>query len=227
MKLTQLKPHRTERSKGFTIVELMIATAVFAVLLLVITFGVLQISRVYYRGITEANTQDTARRITDIITRSIQFSGGDVTITELAPVPGSSYQFCLGNEQFSYTTGYQVADSPDSALLQSYHALVQRTLSGCTAATIAQNVRSDTVDGRELLDPRMRLAKLNISQEGPGLYRVEVRIVYGDDDLLYSPSDLDNPQGAARQDATCRAGATGTQFCAAAELSTIVRKRVQ
>lgn len=214
-------------TKGFTIVELMIATAVFSVLLLVITFGIVQVSRVYYKGITESNTQDVARRVSDIVTQSIQFSGGDISVTDPGAVPGSSYQFCLGNEQFSYTLGYQVSDSPDSALFQTHHALVQRTLAGCTAGSTPQNVRNESVVGKELLEPRMRLAKLGVSQVGAGLYKVDVRVVFGDDDLLFSPSDPSSPQGATRSDAVCRSATAGTQFCAVSELSTIVRKRVQ
>lgn len=217
----------TNKSSGFTIIELMVSTTVFAVLLLVVTFGILQISRVYYRGITEANTQDTARRISDIVGQSIQFSGGNISTTTGNPSPGASYQFCLGNEQFSYTTGYQVTDEPNSALFQSYHALVQRTLAGCSAGSTPQDVRQQSVTGRELLDPRMRLSKLNVTQVSPGLYRVEVRVVYGDDDLLFSPSNPDNSTGATAPDATCRASVQGTQFCAVSELNTIVRKRVQ
>lgn len=217
----------SNKSKGFTIIELMVSTTVFAVLLLVVTFGILQISRVYYRGITEANTQDTARRVSDIVGQSIQFSGGDISSTVGNPSPGTSYQFCLGNEQFSYTTGYQVADEPNPALSQTYHALVQRTLAGCSAGTAPQDVRQQSVAGRELLDPRMRLSKLNVTQVSPGLYRVEVRVVYGDDDLLYSPSSPDSTTGATAADATCRAASEGTQFCAVSELNTIVRKRVQ
>lgn len=222
-----MKNRHNDKSKGFTIIELMVATTVFSVLLLVVTFGILQISRVYYRGITEANTQDTARRVSDIISQSIQFSGGEIITTVGNPDPGVSYQFCLGNEQFSYTTGYQVSDNPNSSLFQTHHALVQRTLAGCSSGSTPQNVRQESITGRELLDPRMRLAKLNVIQQSPGLYRVEVRVVYGDDDLLYSPSDPGNAAGATRPDATCRASAEGTQFCAASELSTIVRKRVQ
>lgn len=218
---------QNHKSKGFTIIELLVATTVFSVLLLVVTVGILQISRVYYRGITEANTQDTTRRVSDIISQSIQFSGGAIVTTTSSPNPGTPYQFCLGNEQFSYTTGYQVSDDPNPSLAQSHHALVQRTLAGCSSGSAPQDVRQESIVGRELLDPRMRLAKLNVIQQSPGLYRVEVRVVYGDDDLLYSPSDPDNPAGATRSDATCRATSEGTQFCAASELSTIVRKRVQ
>lgn len=218
---------KNTQSKGFTIVELMIATAVFSVLLIVITVGILQISRVYYKGVTEANTQNTVRQIADTISQSIQFSGSSVTTTVSDPVPGDVYAFCVGNEQFSYTTGYQVSDSPDPGKYQSYHGLVRNTVAGCTGSSDPQDVRAQAIEGRELLAPNMRLSKLDVSLVGPNLYRIDVRVVYGDDDLLQSRSDPGGTLAPTRQDASCISASAGTQFCAVAELSTIVRKRVQ
>ena len=55
---------RTQSSQsGFTIVELMIATLVFAMVLLVITVGVMSFTRAYYRGINQSNTQRVARAV--------------------------------------------------------------------------------------------------------------------------------------------------------------------
>src|SRR3990172_9120101 len=64
---------------GFTIVELMIATTIFSVILLIVTFGMLQIGRTYYKGITLTKTQNAARSIIDTISQDIQFSGEGVT----------------------------------------------------------------------------------------------------------------------------------------------------
>lgn len=205
-------------ASGFTIIELLVATVVFSVVLLVVTAGILQISRVYYKGVTEANTQNVARSIIDTISQAIQFNGGNVTTTPGSPTPGSPYAFCIGNQQFSYTLGYQMVDNPDSAKFQTYHALVANTVAGCTSSTPAQNVRQQAVIGRELLSPNMRLSKLSITSAGANLYRIEVRVAYGDDDLLKTPTGATTP---------CIDANAGTQFCAISELSTVVTKRVQ
>jgi prepilin-type N-terminal cleavage/methylation domain-containing protein len=213
-----MKLHRINlgnASKGFTIIELLMATAVFGAILLVITTAILQISRVYYKGITQAKTQNATRNISDIIGQGIQFSGGQVTLTNTSPTAGSSYAFCINNQQYSYTLGYQLSDSPTSS--QTYHGLVVRD-TACTSATPAQNVRSSTVDGRELLDPNMRLSNLVVQQVTTGVYKVTVKVVYGDDDLVK------NNRGT---NATCQNFRSGTQFCAVAELTTIVTKRVK
>src|SRR5688572_1794031 len=105
--------------RGFTILELLVATIVFSVVLLLVTAGIMQITRVYYKGVTETNTQNTARTIVDTISQAIQFSGGDVTVTNPAAVPGTDYAFCVGNEQFSYRLGWQVENTHSIAANQT------------------------------------------------------------------------------------------------------------
>lgn len=212
---------------GFTIVELMIATMVFAVVLLLVTAGILQVARVFYKGLTEANTQSAARSIIDDISHAIQFSGGDVDQTATSPVAGNDYAFCINNNQISYKPGYQVKNNP-SAPDQTWHAIVSRTVSGCSGLG-AQTLGNQTLlsGSRDLLGQNMRLSNLEVTSLGDNKYRVTVRVAYGDSDLLYSPSAPSDPAGATRPDATCRPVRAGTQFCAISELSTLVVKRVQ
>jgi hypothetical protein len=193
----------------------MIATMVFSVVLLLVSTGILQIARVYYKGVTEANTQNTARNIIDTISQAIQFSGGEVIGTAGSPAPSTDYAFCVGSQQFTYRLGWQVESAGGNpADNQIRHVLVQRSAADCTP----QDLASGSVDGRDLMNEHMRLSNLVVSNIGPNLYKVEVRVLYGDNDLL------NNPTGP---DATCKSERAGTQFCATAQLSTIVVKRVE
>jgi prepilin-type N-terminal cleavage/methylation domain-containing protein len=216
------KLHNTERIKpsinqqGFTIMELMIATIVFGVVLITVTVAIMQFTRVYYKGITEATVQDTARTITDQIAQGIQFNGGNVSTTVASPAPGGSYAFCVGNTQYSYTTGFQLEDTPSAT--QTYHALVSRVVAGCTGSTPAQNVRAATVSGREMLAPHMRLSRLQVTHVSGDLYKISVRIVYGDVDLLNNPTAAN---------ASCKNLPVGGQFCAVSDITTTVVKRVE
>jgi len=205
-----------KQSSGFTVIELMIATMVFGVVLLLVTSAIMQFTRVYYKGITETKLQDINRNIVDSITQGIQFNGGNVTTTVASPTAGSSYAFCVGNLQYSYTTGYMLSDSPTAG--QTYHGLVANTVAGCTGSTAPQNVRNATVSGRELLAPNMRISRLQVTNPSPNVYKVSVKIVYGDDTILNSPNT------AA---ANCIGQRQGTQFCAVSDITTTVVKRVQ
>jgi Tfp pilus assembly protein PilW len=202
----------TKNEAGFTIVELMIATMVFGMVLLVVTTAILQITRIYYKGITQARTQSVARSAMDMISQGIQFSGGSVTST-----PGSYNTFCVGNKQYSFVLGKQVTESTPNSL-QTYHALVVDDEPGCTSSTAASPMSTAVTTGRELLDPSMRLSKMSVQNIGTKLYKVTIKVVYGDDDLLNNPT-ADN--------ANCKNATVGTQFCAVSELTTVVTKRVE
>lgn len=216
---------KTNRKSGFTIIELMVATVVFSIVLLLVTTGILQISRVYYKGLTESTTQNTARNVIDTITQAIQFSGTEVTVTPGSD-PGTDYAFCVGNKQYSYRLGTQVMDNP-SGSDQAWHALVERTMNGACNGAEPQSLGNQNVVGRDLVGKRMRLAKLAVEDLGQSRYRVTVRVVYGDADLLRSPSSPSGTTGAMQPDATCQSVRAGTQFCASSEFSTVVVKRVQ
>ena len=215
-----------ERTRGFTIIELMIATMIFSVVLLLVTSGILQVARVYYKGLTEANTQTTARGIIDNISQSIQFSGGPVSET-VGTSPGTDYAFCINNNQFTYRLGRQVRNNP-TASDQTWHAIVVRTITGSCSTTAAQVLSSQTVTGgRDLMGQDMRLANLVVDDIGSNRFRITVRVVYGDSELLFSPSAPGDTTGYGRADAVCRPERASTQFCAVSELSTVVVKRVQ
>lgn len=201
---------------GFTIIELLIATAIFSVILLIITTAVLQFSKQYYKGVIASSTQGTARALIDDVARSIQFNGGGVS--EFAN------GYCIGtSKRYSYALNRQVIDNgPIAAQGQSRHGLVSDTITGCNTATGAlpnmQNLATlpAGTNARELLGQRMRLAKFDIDGTNNN-YTITVRVVYGDNDLLSNPTD---PNMFCKPEA-------GSQFCAVSELSTTVRKRVQ
>lgn len=211
-----------EQAEGFTIVELMMSTLVFSVILLLVTIGVIQVNRVYYKGVTEANTQNVARNIIDTMSQAIQFNGGTVgpIPTPSAPAAGSQQYVCIGNQQFVYTPGYQLVNG-SPGVHQTNQALVQRTVTGaCTAP-------SGPVVGRELLSPNMRLSYFNVSAVGSGsdLYNVEVRVTYGDDTVLNNPTSTVNTPSTAI--AKCKGIEAGNHFCSVTDLSTVVKKRVK
>lgn len=207
------------KNAGFTILELLISTIVFGLVLLVVTTAILQFTRVYYKGVTESNVQETARTIADAIAQGIQFNGGTVTNTTASPTPGNAYAFCIGNLQYSYQVGHQLKDSTPRTPTQKAHVLVSDNVAGCPGlAPQRMDGGGPPTLGREMLAPNMRLARMEVTSVGTNLYKVSVKVVYGDDDLL------DNPTTA---DAKCKNIRAGTQFCAVSDITTTVVKRVE
>jgi len=207
---------------GFTIIELLVATLVFSVVMLIIAIGVMQFNHAYYAGITQSNTQNTARAIVENISQAIQFSGEQVSSQITAS--GSEMGLCIGNDRYSYRLGWQLVDgTPNTANHQTDHALVMDTPGNCSGMS-AQDFSKPLANGStELLSTNMRISNLSVTPlaGSDNLYKIDVRVVYGDDDLLRSPSG----GGPTASDVVCQAG-SGSQFCAVSELSTVVQRRI-
>ncbi len=67
--------------KGFTIIELMIATAVLSTILVMVTVVMVNIGSLYYKGINQARVQDDVRSIADEIIKNIQLNDQPPTDT--------------------------------------------------------------------------------------------------------------------------------------------------
>ncbi|HSH18093.1 MAG TPA: prepilin-type N-terminal cleavage/methylation domain-containing protein [Candidatus Saccharimonadales bacterium] len=240
----------TAAQAGFTIIELMIATLIFSLVLILITTGVMQFTRQYYKGLISSKTQNTARSIIDDVGRAIQFNTGIIYKLTDDPAPLKAAGYCVGEtRRYSFVLNAQVVDdAPDTARHQSGHALISDVVSGCSTATPALDPKNPNVltsldpqtnnkliNARELLGQKMRLSKFVI-EEVSGMantYTITVRVIYGDDELLCSPSiegacndrntvkdELDNAD-----ELMCKS-TVGNQFCAVSELTTTVKKRV-
>lgn len=200
--------HHQKQEAGFTIIELMIASLVFSVILVVITVGITSFTRSYYKGVRSSAVQNRARTVVDTVAQSIEFSGTTITPT------GTNNHFCTGGKVFSFSPGVRYTGTVSAA----NRGLYQQDLpagGSCPASAPAPT------NGRELLEPNMRVSNMVVRPvTGAGttnMYQIVLRIAYGEDDLL------NNPTGT---NASCDLR-TGSQFCAVSELSTIVQKRVE
>lgn len=215
-----------QSQKGFTLVELLIATAVFSTMLLLATSGLIQIGRVYYKGITTTKTQETARSIVAEISDAVQVGSNTNIATNATPGPNGEQAFCVGNIRYSYVLNRQV-NAQNNLPLQGRHAVwldLIRQGSACTApdltAATPQDGSTDVTAAslskrRELLATNMRVSQFSITQPvalSPNLVNISINIIYGDQDLSPGGQCLPNRQGG--------------QFCAQSGLSVFVKKRL-
>lgn len=213
-------------SRGFTIVEFMIATSVFGVVLLGVTAAIIHMSQVYQRSIYASNTQSAAVNLVDTLSQAIKFSSSQI---ETASHGSGTKSYCVGNRQFLYVIGKQLDGSNPGTKTQN--AVMTRLNNNCQVETIFSGTPSGSP--KELLGKGMRLVNLSVVSSSPGLYTVTARVVYGDDDLLCSPSlagscesaNTMSPTELQRPDIMCRPGA-GAQFCSVSELSNTVYRRL-
>ena len=200
--------------RGFTIIELLISMTVFSVMLLLVSGVIVQLSRQFYKGLVQSRTQEVARNIGEELAKNIQFS----STPPIELVAGNPGAICIADRRYSFTKNQQLGSGPSQT---------PRVLTRGVDCSIAPPLPTDV----ELIGERMRLAKLTLSPDASGkVWRVEVRVVLGENDLVCSPSqagdcDSNSVSGfLTAEDLSCKSK-TGSQFCAVAEYSmTVVRQ---
>lgn len=200
--------------KGFTILELMIASTIFSVILLLCTFGIVQIGKTYYKGTTVSRTQSVARDVMDRLTQEIQFSSSvprnpsPISADAIVGAAESEGRFCVGSNRYTFRKNTRVDSgaNPDPA-----HALVVDSYGGglCSNAGFSAAISNK---GKELLGEGMRLGEFEIISDLRG-YTIKLRVIQGGDDLI--KADGKNCEGGA-----------GSQFCGSSFLETTVRRRL-
>ncbi len=191
------------KDSGFTILELLIATSIFTVILLLCTVGLVQIGRNYYKGTVLIRTQNVARESLDTLSQSIQYGGTDPTPlanpTTLVVASSDTGSFCVGDVHYVYNKYDRV--------IGATHGLQVRD--GCTTGGAY----------RELLGQNMRLSYFEILKYND-FYTIRIKVTYGENDLMVTSGQGTPAYG------NCNGG-VGSQFCASSELQSTVRRKLK
>jgi prepilin-type N-terminal cleavage/methylation domain-containing protein len=225
--------NKINQQKGFTIIELMIATSVFATILLMVSVMIIGISRLYYKGINQSRVQAATRQIAEQVSQSLQYTGGvwvPGTSKPFTTVNGGVTQsitaeaYCMGNIRYSFVRGVQSGDGPG----ESRHALWRDTNDDdltCEPVDLTNpNIKSISPEGQEMIMRGGRVTELKIDGAASP-FIITVAVAYGDDTTDNDgPLELAVPP-APPEDARCRGG-NATQFCATAKLKTAAVRRL-
>lgn len=190
-----------QKNSGFTVVELMIATTVFAVVLLVFLSALLRISQLFYKGVNLSNTQETARNINQTVSNDIQYYHDQPD----HPISAFTY-YCIGNHRYSYNLFQQYTPGGGS------YGLLEEDLPGCPDPSATP---LNTSTGKELLSPGMQLNKFNINCMAHSCTVTTKVVFYSDDPTVLLPTAND-------PNAVCSGPAESTQYCATAEYNSTV-----
>lgn len=233
-------------NRGFTIVELMMATMVFSIIMLIAAGTVVRFTNNFQKGITQSTTQSVTRGIVDTVSQQLQFVGSMSGFRHLGSPEGTTYKgYCIHGNKYSYVLGKQLEG-------QAPHVLIEQNNTGDGCGVTAQNLSSGSVNGKEILAPNMRLAKFHIINDAdpsdvddgssnPKLYKVKVKVVYGDDDLLcvsgitngsakdcgskLPMSNVSSLNESELERLSCKSQ-IGSQFCAVSDISTTIQNRL-
>lgn len=210
-------------SSGFTILELMIATTVFSVVLLIASAGIIAIGRDYYKSLTSTRLQETTRSVMDDVSSSLQFSQTDTVSSDLSATVKVR---CFGTDRYRYIINQKVQKVTDPTHPENFHGLYRDKRPSESIC----DTSGGWDDGTELLGDNMRLLQFDVNGSNP--FQINMRVAYGDNDLLTNypdnagPTTPPNPSPSFDQ-VGCKYAYAGNQFCAAAGLETTVTSRVK
>ncbi|MBI2007831.1 prepilin-type N-terminal cleavage/methylation domain-containing protein [Candidatus Saccharibacteria bacterium] len=233
-----LRLFNRQKNHGFTVMELMIATTIFSILLLLSLAGFLQIGQLFYKGVNITRTSDTGKQAISSIKDDISFDTGTTVITRQGPYPisvtipsgtttYSRYYFCAGPNRYSFVQGRLLNSEEAAQELKSatssfnwykFGLLKEKlTVNGCpNPFTGTPIVAANTT---ELLGDKMRLSNLTIQPVLGSLYTLNVHIAYGIDEVLTSPPTSTTVK--------CQSGANFSRYCFVTDVRTTVRKGFQ
>ncbi len=225
--MKQVSTHR--KQAGFTIVELMIATAVFSTVLLLCAVAIVHVGRMYYKGSITSRTQDTARKLGEDVSQAVQFgvlSSSDTEFRdERGPISHTNgtqtvgvQSLCLGTVRYSYVLGTPMG----TAANQSRHVLWKdRIAPGQSCDPQNLTLQTPSTGGQEILSERMRVARFDVDYED-GMYVIKLTVSYGDTDDLFDTPTAEMPEMFG----ICKGVNAGGQFCAVARYNTVAGKRL-
>ena len=215
---------------GFTIIELLIATAVFTVILIITAAALIGISQTYVKGSVEGNTQQTARKILSSISQDIQFNNNSSII--LNPSSSSNtdeFYFCIGSDVYVYNLNKRLTSNPQSAQ-DSTWVLIRYTNPICPKSPPSMPPSSNDSRYEELMASGQRLGQLSISENSINnnpAYTISIEIGYGANNVL---NGTDTPPVNQINENTkynyrCQTG-LDSSFCAVSSLTTTVAPRI-
>lgn len=240
-------------SKGFTLTELMIATTIFSTILLLLTLGLLNIGKNYYKSRNTVRTQEVARRVLDEISSSIQFGDkvptpiqDDINWTGPLPKPKVLRGFFIDPAiPTSVSTNFNQID-PNAKTIQDYFCIGSKRFSfgnkrvrpPRTEAPADPNEQHGLVVDEPAggcnkpqalrVDPALGVQGKELLAENTRL--TELRIVQDRDNYTITvqvttgEDEFIERTPGSPQFGTCKAGA-GAQYCAVARLETTVQRR--
>ena len=197
---------------GFTIIELLLATSVFSLVLLGALAGFLQAGSLFYKGVSLTQTQAVAKQVMDDVSANV------AATTSVQAPEGSYHYYCIGNTRYTYNL-YKPVTPPDSNFQAGGgYGLLKDTVTGCPGPcdTSCGPSTATIHNATELLSSNMRLSQFDIAPAGPGsnLYNIKLTVAFGDSTTTLQAGDTATPY--------CSGNTRTQQFCAVSTLSSSV-----
>jgi prepilin-type N-terminal cleavage/methylation domain-containing protein len=229
----------SQDQQGFTIVELMIATAIFGVMLVLIITSINSYTSDYYK----ANINSAAQATVQSISANVE---GTIKNTSQVTSGTNAYAnyYCTDNEEYLYNIGSE--NPTETASLSMPYALYEFPIPNGQCYPTPQSStagKAAYTEGSSLLGSYYRLLNFSVVQVSTtSEWLINIKLAYtsggvntAGDDLLCVPGDSYNgPDGCSPAsnftnfsepgvtNAICKLNVEARQFCDVAELQSTV-----
>ena len=182
---------------GFTIIEILLAMAIFSFVMITIITAFTQIIRSYRKGVVSQRTQESTREIVDLISKEARNSS-DVEVKTAGGGASLVRLLCFNNTVFEYR--------------KAGKTLKQRSSEDCVSSTAGESVVSDELDVLDFV------ADDKSSVNGTKL-GFNLTIAVGTDNGTGGAGLLDSTGKV------CDPSKAGSQFCSTSSLTTSIGLR--
>lgn len=221
-----------KNDKGFTIVELLIATAVFSVVILVTSVMIIEISKLYYKGVVTARTQTAARELVDAVSQPIKLESATVQAgkQDTTSIPNYAIKtLCVGDTRFTYVVGLKSGATHGANSDSIFHAVWRDQVASPSACLTLDPPDIDDPNltgGSDMLGENMRLTAFDVTPSSidQNLWNINISVIYGQRDLMIPAYNGALPGPQIPSD--CNGFVTGSQWCARVTYDTRVYKRI-
>ncbi|HWB38787.1 MAG TPA: prepilin-type N-terminal cleavage/methylation domain-containing protein [Candidatus Saccharimonadales bacterium] len=242
-----MKHPKTHKSAGFTILEVMIATAILSTVLLVASFVIVAIGRLYTKGTTGASLQNNVRNIVQTLSDGVQYatassqmqSGSRTDTFHGLAVKLNSV--CAGNVEITYAAdiipNVNLGSTPYSMPYTIWQS--QTPGSGCQPIPIDSYTSStpQNATSQNIGLPNEAIHSLTLSPTGAGsqvssgakgvtLWQISIAAysAAGNDLVNGAGNPYSVPAVNPGTTVSCK-GASGQEFCFTSSLTTVAVQR--
>lgn len=201
-------------NKGFTIIELLIATMVFTTVLILCMEGITRIAKVYVKNASISRTNEFTKSLMEEIANQIKYGATIPGVANPSPAASPWYLCVSGN---SYQVNLNTLGTGSVRKI---------TGSGCLNYT-QSNLYTSSAD---IAPADVRILDFSVTENATSkTWNINMRVALGADDLIVDASGA-TLSGASTYDnfksATCKSGIAGSEYCAVIPLSTTVTRRM-
>lgn len=204
-------------NKGYTIIELLIASLVFTTILLLCLEGITRLGKLYVKNISTSRTNQFIKSLSDEVTNQIKFGASKPEI--ISTNTDNSYRFCISNKAYKI-----VFNTRNDSVLR-------KVSNGCSSIEFSDS-NFFVTNSENLGPPGMRVLDFSINQPDPGnsLWFMNIKVALGDNDLLIDSdgNELNDTTPYEKyKEARCRSGISGGEFCSVLGISSSAMRRLE